>query len=211
VVRRLHSRDRALITAQWFTGFRISEVLSLRVATVYRNGAVLARIAVPPRHLKGGYGGTHSVPVVPELRRALEHHARWLDRHFEVTPDLPLFPSRKRGPNGRLRAISRFTAHEILNATFRVASVLDDGRLGTHSLRKTFANVYHNSGHDIALLKSALHHSQINTTIKYLEVRDDDVTSAIVRCDFTRRARNDPTQPLPSPAWPRGRLNRRSA
>lgn len=34
VARRLSSRSRALVTTQWFTGFRVSEVLSLTVSSV---------------------------------------------------------------------------------------------------------------------------------------------------------------------------------
>jgi len=56
VVRELPPRDRCLITAQWFTGFRISEILSLKVGSVLRDGEIVSKIGVAPRNMKGGYG-----------------------------------------------------------------------------------------------------------------------------------------------------------
>ena len=204
VVRRLHPRDRALLTIQWFTGFRISEVLSLTVGQVYRGGELLPRIGVPPRHLKGSYGSTRYVPVTPEMQRALERHWRWLSRRFDVTPEMPLFPSRKKGKDGRRRAIHRVTAHELFIRVFAKAGISNDGRLGTHTLRKTFAkNVYKNSGHDLVVLKKALHHAQVDTTIRYLDIDAADIDQAITACDFTRRPRRAATLDSPPlPSWP---------
>jgi integrase len=96
VVRKLKPRDRALVTTQWFTGFRIHEVLSLRFGDVVRNGELVTSVGIAPRHLKGHYGRTRWVPVLPELRRALLDHLRWLRRCYEVKPTLPLFRSRQR-------------------------------------------------------------------------------------------------------------------
>ena len=74
VTRKLPKRDRALCTAQWLTGFRISEVLSLTIGSVLRNGELVQKIGIAPRNMKGGYGRTRWVPVLPELQRALESY-----------------------------------------------------------------------------------------------------------------------------------------
>lgn len=71
-VRRQGLRNRTLITTQWFTGFRISEVLSLKIGQVWRQGEVSPRIGVRPENLKGKRGTTRWVPVTPELRRTLQ-------------------------------------------------------------------------------------------------------------------------------------------
>ena len=76
VTRSLSSRDQTLIVTQWMTGFRISEVLSLTVGAVWRNGEIVRKIGIAPRNLKGGYGRTRWVPVLPELHRALDRHLR---------------------------------------------------------------------------------------------------------------------------------------
>lgn len=190
VVRRLCPRDRCLITAQWWTGFRISEILSITVGQVMRDGALLPKIGIRPSHLKGGYGTTRWVPVLQELARALDRHLGWLGRRYDLTPDLPLFPSRQRDREGRVKPICRSQADTIIDDAFARAGVVNDGRLGTHSLRKTFARrVYDNSGHDLMVLKKVLNHSDVSVTQKYLEVDEDAVFEAIRRTDFTRSRR----------------------
>jgi integrase len=70
-IRRINARDRALIAAQLFLGFRISEIIALRVGHVWHHGQIRARVALPPRFLKGHYGRTRTIPIGPELHRAL--------------------------------------------------------------------------------------------------------------------------------------------
>ena len=55
------------------------------------------------------------------------------------------------------------------------------GKVATHSMRKTFsAKVYKASGNNLLLTQKALNHSNISTTIKYLNVTKDE-TYAIIR------------------------------
>ena len=151
------------MTAQWLTGFRISEILSLSICSVYRDGNI------------------------PELSRALESYLAYLKKRYEITPDLPLFLSRQDNADGTARSLCRESARKIIRAAFARAGVVDDGRLGTHSLRKTFARrVYENSGHDLLVLKKALGHSDVQVTQKYLEVSEDEVMAAMAKVDFTR-------------------------
>lgn len=93
VARTLAPRDRALITTQLFTGFRISEVLSLTVSQVCRSGTILPQIGVAPRRLKGKRGQTRWVPVVPELERALKVHLHEMEAQSggSLAPTQPLF------------------------------------------------------------------------------------------------------------------------
>lgn len=190
IVRDLPHRDRTLITTQWLTGFRISEVLSLTIGSVVRNGEIVSKIGVAPRNMKGGYGRTRWVPVLPELRRALESYIGWLRMRYELKPDLPLFLSRQDNADGTARALTRETARVILLRAFARAGIEDDGRLGTHTLRKTWArNVYENSGHDIVLLRAAMNHSDVSVTQRYLEVNEGELEMAIRGCDFTRARR----------------------
>ena len=176
----------------------VHEVLSLTVGQVFRDGQLLPRIGVAPRHLKGGYGRTRWVPVLPELERALRRHLQALGLKFELRADLPLFPSRQAAPDGSIRPLARSQANDLIKAVFARAGIQDDGRLGTHTLRKTFAkNVYESASHDIMVLKRALGHADVSATQRYLEADEDTVMAAITRCDFTRRPRRQ--APLPAP------------
>ncbi len=189
-VRAMGPRDRALVTAQWMTGFRISEVLSWTVGTVMRNGALVSKIGLPPRKMKGGYGKTRWVPLLPELNRALESYLGWLQRRLILSADLPLFMSRENDAEGNARALSRDMARHIVKDAFARAGIEDDGRLGTHTLRKTWARkVYEASGHDILVVSAGLNHSSIAITQKYLEPDVEEVMAAMMSCDFTRSPR----------------------
>ncbi len=189
VVRELSPRDRCLITAQWFTGFRISEILSLTVGSLLRGGEIVSKIGIAPRNLKGGYGRTRWIPVLPELHRALFSYLGWLRQRFELTADMPLFISREGDESGNLRPLTRESARRIMHEAFAAAGIENDGRLGTHTLRKTWARkvFYQNSGNDIMILKAALNHSDVSVTQKYLEADEDDVMAAIAKCDFRRK------------------------
>lgn len=202
VVRELCPRDRCLITAQWFTGFRISEILSLTVGSVLRSGEIVSKMGIAPRNMKGGYGRTRRIPVLPELHRALFSYLGWLRQRFELTADMPLFISREGDQSGNLRPLTRESARRIMHGAYAAAAIQNDGRLGTHTLRKTWArNVYKNSGNDIMILKSALNHSDVSVTQKYLEADEDDVMAAIAKCDFTRKcpSRRIATEATPGP------------
>lgn len=64
--------------------------------------------------------------------------------------------------------MNRQTAHEMLKQAFIAAGL--NGKLATHSLRKSFAQrVYEQSG-DIYLVQELLGHRNIATTQKYLGV-----------------------------------------
>ena len=189
-VRSLDARDHALVVTQWFTGFRVSEVLSLKVGSVFRAGKVVGKIGVAPRNMKGRYGRTRWIPVLPELTRALERQLSWLRQRFELTPELPLFMSREGDGEGHCRALHRESARRIIHGAFSAAGIVNDGRLGTHTLRKTWARrVYENCGHDMMILKAALNHSSVSVTQAYLEPSEDQVLAAMMKCDLTRTSR----------------------
>lgn len=191
-------RDRALVTAQWMTGFRISEVLRWTVGTVLRNGEIVSKIGLPPRQMKGGYGKTRWVPLLPELRRALESYLGWLERRLVLAPDLPLFLSRENDAAGNARAISCDMARHLIKAAFTRAKIEDDGRLGSHSLRKTWAmKIYQASGKDILIVSAGLNHSSVAVTQRYLEPDENEVMAAMKACDFTRRPRRGFRQDAP--------------
>jgi site-specific recombinase XerD len=55
------------------------------------------------------------------------------------------------------------------------------GKLGTHTMRKTFANnVHERLGRDLVKTQRALGQKNITTTILYLSFRDDEITQAIL-------------------------------
>lgn len=136
-------RDEALFMLGVKAGFRISELISLRVKDVVQYGKIADRVEVARQHMKGKQR-SRSVPLHPEARQAL---AGWLpllqNRLGGVLPgETPVFCSRvKETTTGLPRAISREQGWRILKETFETNEL--SGKTATHSLRKTFAARVH--------------------------------------------------------------------
>ena len=158
-------RNRGLFMLGVSTGGRISELLSLRVGDVYQNKKPVTDLLYGKSIVKGGEV-SRSVPVNADGRRTIDELMNWHRRHYgSIASKRPLFPSRNQ--NGSV-PMNRQTAHEMLKQAFIAAGL--NGKLATHSLRKSFAQrVYEQSG-DIYLVQELLGHRSVNTTQKYLGV-----------------------------------------
>ena len=71
----------------------------------------------------------------------------------------------------------RQTAHDMLKVAFIAAGL--NGKLATHSLRKSFAQRVYNKSGDIYLVQELLGHRNISTTQKYLGVNYADARAAV--------------------------------
>jgi integrase len=74
---RYHARNHALLVLGCRTGFRISELLSLRLGDVWRDGKVLTEVEVARRYMKGKRR-SRRLPLHEEARTALEPWIREL-------------------------------------------------------------------------------------------------------------------------------------
>ena len=112
------TRNKALFILGVRAGFRISELLSLRVGDIYRHGKVGDRISVHRRNMKGKTQG-RTVLLHPEARAAL---SVWLEalqrRRGALDPELPVFHSRTKGADGMPRPISRVQAWRLLQQAY---------------------------------------------------------------------------------------------
>jgi len=188
VLRAFHGpyelRNRLLFVLGVSTGFRVSELLALAVSDVHRVESVVTRIRVQRRHMKGGHTAPGSGPgrkvhgrtaIVTPLAR--KHLDLWLGRlalEGELVPRTPLFLSRK----GSGRAISRVQAYRILRDAFEYCE-LDLTSLGTHTMRKTFAEtMYLALDQNIFKLQKALGHASPSSTVAYLSFNEEEIDEA---------------------------------
>ncbi len=65
----------------------------MTIGHVLHAGEIRNHVALPPRFLKGKRGNDRSVPIGPELRRALELHLARRTPRQQLRPDDPLFLS----------------------------------------------------------------------------------------------------------------------
>jgi site-specific recombinase XerD len=137
-------RNKALFVTGHRTGFRISELLSLRVVDYLEHRKIVDHLTVQRQYMKGGKARKTSgrtVALHPEARAAL---SVWLDTLTKMLkgtldPMTLVFCSRVRDTaTGLRRHISREQAWRILKETFSSNEL--SGKLDTDALHKTFYN-----------------------------------------------------------------------
>ncbi len=167
-------RNKALFLLGVKSGFRISELLSLRVADVIQCRRVVERVTVRRRNTKGKTEG-RTLLLHPDAGHTL---VAWVDQmraSGDMTTDTFVFRSR----NGHNQPITRVQAWRVLRRAYATSRMT--GNLGTHSMRKTFANrIYEKLGRDLVKTQRALGHRNINSTVSYLSFRQEDIDAAIL-------------------------------
>ena len=164
------ARDKALFILGIRSGFRISELLSLKVSDVYQFGEILPRVQVERKHMKKKIE-SRSVPIHEEAKSAL----LLLILELRLISTDHLFKSKK----GENMPMTRIQAWRILRDAYNLATI--GGNVATHSMRKTFAQkVYQAVEGDLVKTQRALGHKSLNSTASYLSFADEEVDEAIL-------------------------------
>ncbi len=166
-------RNRSLFMLGVSVGARISELIALKVEDVWQNNKPVKDLLFDRNIVKGGEV-SRAVPVNVDGRQAIEDLIAW---HTEIYGDLdpkrPLFPSRK-GQGSK--SMTRIAAHNPLKEAFEAAGL--NGKLGTHSLRKSYAQRLYEQTNDIYAVQEMLGHKSVVTTQRYLGVNYASVRDA---------------------------------
>jgi integrase/recombinase XerC len=145
------ARDAAVLTLLYGCGLRISEALSLTRAEAPLGDAL---------RVTGKGGKTRQVPVLPEVRAAVETYL--VEAPFALPADGPLFRAKRGG------ALSP----RHVQATMQNLR----GRLGLpasatpHALRHSFATHLLGAGADLRAIQELLGHASLSTTQRYTGV-----------------------------------------
>lgn len=167
-------RNRGLFMLGVSTGGRISELLNLRIGDVYQNHAPITDLLYDKSIVKGGEI-SRAVPINADGRQAIDDLVAWHREQYGNTEDnRPLFPSRHKSGTVPLH---RQTAHQMLKKAFIEAGL--NGKIATHSLRKSFAQRVYEQSNDIYLVKELLGHKSVSTTQQYLGVNYADARDAV--------------------------------
>lgn len=170
IVNLLSIRDSTLVILGIRSGFRISELLSLRVTDCIQHGLIRNSLTVSRSKMKGKRA-SRSVPLHNEAKQAIER----LIKYYGLSQDSYLFRSRV----GENKPISRSQAHNVLKEATNALGL--SGKVSSHSMRKSFATrVYLASGKDLKTTQLALGHSNLSSTSHYLSVDQDEVNSVIL-------------------------------
>ena len=158
-------RNKSLFILGISVGGRISELLSLTIRDVWDNSKAVSDLYFNKEIVKGKKVA-RSVPLNVDAKVAIRQMVLWHEDMFGNANEAnPLFPSRKGA--GR-KAMTRKAAHDVLKDAFRKAGL--NGKLATHSMRKSYAQRLYDETRDLYLVKEMLGHASIETTLKYLGV-----------------------------------------
>jgi integrase len=178
-------RNRSLFLLGISVGGRISEMLALTLGDVWQNHQPVSDLLF----LKGVVKGKENARMVPVNADGNQAIADLIDWHTQTYNDLssprPLFPSRK----GRgAFAMTRKTGHIVLKEAFVHAGL--NGKLATHSLRKSYAQRLYDASGDIYLVQELLGHKNVSTTQKYLGVSYAKAQQASEAIEISRTVHN---------------------
>ena len=152
-------KAKLLMLQQWRAGLRVSEALDLEVRDLSLD------TATPTLRVRSGKGGkTRLVPVHPELHGALSSALAYGDIN-----------------QGRIVEAHPTTAWRWVQVAMKRAeelgAIAPGKRVGTHTLRHSYARHLLMNGIPINYLSRWLGHSSIQTTLIYLELVPDPTGS----------------------------------
>lgn len=167
-------RDKCLFMLGLKTGFRISELLSIKIGDIYQHGMVTDTVTVQRKNMKGKTNG-RTVPLHPEAKNHLYQLVSELKKLGYESKDNYLFQSQK--PTNH--PINRQRAQKIFEKAFQLCKIT--GKVSTHSMRKTFAaTMFDRLEGNIFKIQKALGHANINNTVKYLSFKQEEIDEAIL-------------------------------
>jgi len=200
-------RNRTLFLLCANLGSRITEALSLNVGDVLVDGEIVDVLYFRRETVKGKNEGV-ALTLPNGAKNALNQFLSWKEEAGEsLKKNAPLFLSRQ---GSRL---TRQQAHNIFKQAYKKVGLR--GHVTTHSPRKTYAKiVYENSGNDLVVTQRALRHTDIQSTLYYLDTLADDVTKAMPDFDFgdfdiNQKTSNSKVITMPKPAEKQARKKQR--
>ena len=160
-------RDFAILQLFVQCGLRLSEVADIEIDDIdmdERKG--ILRIA----------GGKGDQPREVSLNKTVRHA---LKAYLEIRPNLPntkkLFISQLRQP------LSRRSIYHLTKKYLEAAGMPD---LSCHDLRHLFATNLYNRHKDILLVKEALGHKTLESTLRYSHKTEEEIASAMEDSDL---------------------------
>ncbi len=177
--KRLHlaQRNKTIFLMGLYTGFRISELLSLKIKDVFSFNKISDYCSLQKKNTKKKVAG-RITKLNDKAKTILQNYFEYYRLDLKDPDDALFFSSR----DGRKLCSRRF--QDVLAQCFHNLEL--NGKLGTHSLRKTFAKrVYDGVDGSLLELKQALGHSNIDSTAKYVAFNNEKLNDVVNALDFT--------------------------
>ncbi|OMC72998.1 site-specific integrase [Paenibacillus odorifer] len=160
-LRNQNHRNYILFQIGINTGFRISDILPIKVADVKGTHITI-------REQKTGK--EKKVLIRKTLRKDLDAYISG------KSDDEYLFPSRNKKGSRKPHPISRSMAYKIVRDA---AAEFGLTEIGTHSMRKTFGHNFYTKKRDIVLLMDLFNHTEEKVTLRYVGILQDTLDDAL--------------------------------
>jgi site-specific recombinase XerD len=160
-----NSRDYAILLTFLKSGIRESELAALQIEDVD-----FAHDELTVREGKGKK--ERSIPLMPELKRALLRYVGERDRQTNIVDLETLFLAR----NGT--SLNPSSIRKLVRKYYKKAGVR---KSGVHTLRHTFSAHNINNGMGIAELQKILGHKKKETTLKYIHVVNTSLRETMLK------------------------------
>jgi site-specific recombinase XerD len=160
-----HSRDYAILLTFLKSGIRESELADLQIDDVD-----FVHDTLRVREGKGKKERT--IPLMPELKRALRRYVGERDQQANIIDDETLFLAR----NGT--SLNPSSIRKLVKKYYSKAGVR---KSGVHTLRHTFSAHNVNNGMPIADLQKVLGHKKKETTLKYIHVVSTSLRESMLK------------------------------
>lgn len=161
-------RNRTMVYMSYYSGARACEIAQIRVADVINEqGDVQEVVTLAPSQTKG-----HSrarLFLNKQLRKCLAEYLA-ANAQLAAYPSQPLFRSQK-GEGFTPQTVINLFAHLYKRAYITGAS--------SHSGRRTFITNLAERGINPRLIQVLARHSNLNTTMRYIDVNDMKLSSAV--------------------------------
>lgn len=165
-------RDHALFVLGINTGLRISDLLNLKWSDILdQNWKFKDSIYIREKKT----GKEKKFPINKNAKKALR---RLSDSLSDVGYSYPVFLSRQ----GGLEPISRCSAYRMVNVSCKTVGV--PGKIGTHTLRKTWGYWAWKSGVPLPIIMEVLNHSSVTVTKRYLGITQDEINKAYMEMNL---------------------------
>ncbi len=193
---RYMKRNIALFILGIHTGFRISELLSIRLKDIITGddkftnmnkysaeNFINDNITIAKQYMKGKKE-SRTIPIGLKAKEILYAYIQDWDEIYDRSPSKTdfLFESQMEH-NGKSKSVSIRQMQEILSRAFEANMM--QGKLGSHCMRKTFAQSVHNIfNKDIIKTQHALGHKYITSTQHYLSFDNHEIQDGIKQINY---------------------------
>jgi site-specific recombinase XerD len=160
-----NSRDYAILLTFLKSGIRESELAGLNLEDIDSIHDVI-------RIREGKGKKERSIPLMPELKRALQRYVGDRDRQANIVDVETLFLAR----NGT--SLNPSSIRKLVSKYYKKAGVR---KSGVHTLRHTFSAHNVNNGMSIADLQKVLGHKKKETTLKYIHAVNTSLRDTMLK------------------------------